>query len=128
IYLVVIYCSIIIYGYVLCFFLLFFFLMIRRPPISTLFPYTTLFRSLHAGDVLWRTNGRLPLLVEQSTAKGPHELEAVATPVHVRSEEHTSELQSRGHLVCRLLLEKKNHQHTHTLLDLHLYIWSKHTQ
>src|SRR5207253_4593341 len=66
--------------------------MIRRPPISTLFPYTTLFRSAwvpelsscHAG----RSGGRWPDRCD-------------------RSEEHTSELQSRGHLVCRLLLEKK---------------------
>src|SRR5436305_11743034 len=68
----------------------FFFLMIRRPPRSTLFPYTTLFRSR-------RVPQRLP---------GPppgRRRRAVA----VRSEEHTSELQSRPHLVCRLLLEKK---------------------
>src|SRR5712675_3432091 len=71
----------------LIFFFFFFFLMIRRPPRSTLFPYTTLFRSgwrWQAGPV------RRPL----------HYL-------HPRSEEHTSELQSRLHLVCRLLLEKK---------------------
>src|SRR6266480_6518358 len=71
------------------FFLLFFFLMIRRPPRSTLFPYTTLFRSTPAG-------GR-PEPV--GTALGP--------PFLGRSEEHTSELQSHVNLVCRLLLEKK---------------------
>src|SRR5437870_8076167 len=62
--------------------------MIRRPPRSTLFPYTTLFRS-HAGPAVCppRRGG--------------------CAPAGVRSEEHTSELQSRGHLVCRLLLEKK---------------------
>src|SRR2546422_3208272 len=74
----------------------FFFLMIRRPPRSTLFPYTTLFRSSLARTT-WvpgiqappaRTRGILPL-------------------TSCRSEEHTSELQSRLHLVCRLLLEKK---------------------
>src|SRR2546422_2508049 len=76
----------------------FFFLMIRRPPRSTLFPYTTLFRSheqqhgrqaghSHAGQQLAAFGGKL------------HR--------HQRSEEHTSELQSRLHLVCRLLLEKK---------------------
>src|SRR3990172_10805549 len=70
----------------------FFFLMIRRPPRSTLFPYTTLFRSHHVAD-------------------GPkaHRPEAGLEPGRrrARSEEHTSELQSRLHLVCRLLLEKK---------------------
>src|SRR6266568_5468464 len=76
--------------------LLFFFLMIRRPPRSTLFPYTTLFRS---------RRGR-------STAPGvgpgpppPHPVPPL--PGAARSEEHTSELQSQFHLVCRLLLEKK---------------------
>src|SRR5215813_15179579 len=77
------------------FFLFFFFLMIRRPPRSTLFPYTTLFRSptctSAAGGGPWRRSG-----------SGP------------RSEEHTSELQSRPHLVCRLLLEKKKKNNTHT--------------
>src|SRR5437660_12241337 len=76
----------------------FFFLMIRRPPRSTLFPYTTLFRStgevtydseLFEADTIERMAGHLLAVLEQ------------------RSEEHTSELQSRGHLVCRLLLEKK---------------------
>src|SRR5258708_18151401 len=73
--------------------LFFFFLMIRRPPRSTLFPYTTLFRSpsaLAAATVLpWRANARKCLRSFQ------------------RSEEHTSELQSPDHIVCRLLLEKK---------------------
>src|SRR5437870_11488050 len=77
--------------------------MIRRPPRSTLFPYTTLFRSRHHAVfvitvslfkivVLYRT-------IPQCICHGQ---------VYLRSEEHTSELQSRGHLVCRLLLEKKN--------------------
>src|SRR5260370_12065888 len=77
-----------------CFFS-FFFLMIRRPPRSTLFPYTTLFRSL----VLLRCQ---PANVWRA-ATGPR---WVAHPVQ-RSEEHTSELQSHLNLVCRLLLEKK---------------------
>src|SRR6267378_7507486 len=75
--------------------LVFFFLMIRRPPRSTLFPYTTLFRSpLPANEI-----ARYPL----------------ATKHHcpARSEEHTSELQSRRDLVCRLLLEKKKKQNVH---------------
>src|SRR5229473_6377843 len=80
-----------------CFF--FFFLMIRRPPRSTLFPYTTLFRALllapcGAGKTLaaWRW-------------------------VAARSEEHTSELQSLAYLVCRLLLEKKKELLTHPLIS-----------
>src|SRR6266496_4850104 len=71
----------------------FFFLMIRRPPRSTLFPYTTLFRSASAP--------------RQATAAIPSPSQCRWT----RSEEHTSELQSRRDLVCRLLLEKKKNQH-----------------
>src|SRR3970282_2708951 len=78
--------------------LFFFFLMIRRPPRSTLFPYTTLFRS---------RSRRTPPLGRAS--RGP------ARSRRTRSEEHTSELQSHHDLVCRLLLEKKN-RHTHRLL------------
>src|SRR5690348_17368740 len=79
--------------------------MIRRPPRSTLFPYTTLFRS-EPGDVAleWRRRGR--------------QLDRLATGLAIaqrdllqRSEEHTSELQSPVHLVCRLLLEKKKKKH-----------------
>src|SRR3712207_9203202 len=78
----------------------FFFLMIRRPPRSTLFPYTTLFRSL-ADD--------LGDLAAVGVAARPEAAVGVAPdqPPVVRSEEHTSELQSRQYLVCRLLLEKK---------------------
>src|SRR2546430_13682239 len=80
---------------------LFFFLMIRRPPRSTLFPYTTLFRSVLSGAVAG-TQRRLaaPSRFRINTAAG--EPRAFA-----RSEEHTSELQSQSNLVCRLLLEKK---------------------
>src|SRR5687768_18150760 len=77
--------------------------MIRRPPRSTLFPYTTLFRSVDAGTA---QAGLLPDdrgVVHHG--QGDQALRPVAVP-H-RSEEHTSELQSRLHLVCRLLLEKK---------------------
>src|SRR2546422_11421239 len=75
----------------------FFFLMIRRPPRSTLFPYTTLFRSRP-----WdRTRLNNPPRPESSSSAHPSSCE------RSRSEEHTSELQSRLHLVCRLLLEKK---------------------
>src|SRR3712207_8825617 len=101
--------------------------MIRRPPRSTLFPYTTLFRSYvrslsatvagcsASGKQLepdqlkfaQRENGSLPASVP---AVGGNLL------VPDRSEEHTSELQSRQYLVCRLLLEKQNHTHSHTFV------------
>src|SRR3989442_4970339 len=75
--------------------------MIRRPPRSTLFPYTTLFRS-GASPVLARGGLRIQVRKALDAAKSPTQV------VHVlRSEEHTSELQSRPHLVCRLLLDKK---------------------
>src|SRR5215510_16460886 len=79
----------------------FFFLMIRPPPRSTLFPYTTLFRSLfHVQQVV-------VLGTEIHRAGEAAEVVDHQPVVEERSEEHTSELQSRGHLVCRLLLEKK---------------------
>src|SRR3712207_7980431 len=104
---------------------IFFFLMIRRPPRSTLFPYTTLFRSdirgmkldhyfgpdrkQRAGDFTW-TFGKDTFVMKK--AKG-----AIPT----RSEEHTSELQSRQYLVCRLLLEKKKSSpHTFLARRIHL--------
>src|SRR2546429_7154720 len=96
---------------------IFFFLMIRRPPRSTLFPYTTLFRSdrpvlrvvalRFAGEICAFPGRVQPTLFDDR-------LDARVSPQpieHRRSEEHTSELQSRLHLVCRLLLEKKK-QHT----------------
>src|SRR5437588_6737992 len=73
------------------FFFFFFFLMIRRPPRSTLFPYTTLFRSLHPAQLR-----RFPGAGQRHGRRAD-----------LRSEEHTSELQSHSDLVCRLLLEKK---------------------
>src|SRR5216684_7066772 len=82
------------------FIIFFFFLMIRRPPISTLFPYTTLFRARPHGDRTPVTPAD-PLRLRQDVHVRHHR-DRVA-----RSEEHTSELQSRLHLVCRLLLEKK---------------------
>src|SRR5207302_10089792 len=82
--------------------LLFFFLMIRRPPRSTLFPYTTLFRSMT--DTLEGLYGcGLPFI----SPIGIHFLQRGLLVAAMRSEEHTSELQSRENLVCRLLLEKK---------------------
>src|SRR2546430_13422319 len=96
--------------------------MIRRPPRSTLFPYTTLFRShgcdqpqraaRHPGAALRRTDGG------HRRAGRPVGLEAARPPVvsihELRSEEHTSELQSQSNLVCRLLLEKKKNMSMHT--------------
>src|SRR3989449_5539346 len=101
--------------------------MIRRPPRSTLFPYTTLFRSLHASDLIESEdedepsdredengNGggganrsarrRLPNVADELKRGEAKIVQVIKEP---RSEEHTSELQSRLHLVCRLLLEKK---------------------
>src|SRR3712207_7566941 len=90
--------------------------MIRRPPRSTLFPYTTLFRSW---EVRWSTTGLHPRLGENQTfalrADAPPRAsvierggsEVLVPGYRYRSEEHTSELQSRQYLVCRLLLEKK---------------------
>src|SRR2546422_5418961 len=88
--------------------------MIRRPPRSTLFPYTTLFRSPRAARGRAQNETRRPDegAVGQSGAEGRgekhHRLRRLHRPRR-RSEEHTSELQSRLHLVCRLLLEKKKH-------------------
>src|SRR5688572_31801994 len=77
----------------------FFFLMLRRPPRSTLFPYTTLFRSLRSISVTVRTRS--------VAVHAGCNLFFNWTPTTSRSEEHTSELQSQSNLVCRLLLEKK---------------------
>src|SRR3712207_7482751 len=91
-----------------------FFLMIRRPPRSTLFPYTTLFRSQlghHVGDQGVSVALALPQVepdVERLELALQRLHRDVVQPPPQRSEEHTSELQSRQYLVCRLLLEKKN--------------------
>src|SRR2546429_7188347 len=81
--------------------LFFFFLMIRRPPRSTLFPYTTLFRSACGLDLHNSKRSEMGAPLQSATLIIPNRV------ARVRSEEHTSELQSRLHLVCRLLLEKK---------------------
>src|SRR5947208_4177645 len=86
----------------LCLSLFFFFLMIRRPPRSTLFPYTTLFRSIVG---VYATLGVFLILAARDPAAHRQDQE--------RSEEHTSELQSPDHLVCRLLLEKKKQTEEH---------------
>src|SRR5690349_24948217 len=90
--------------HIVYFFYLFFFLMIRRPPRSTLFPYTTLFRSPAP------TGLRTPPRRARSRGRSRRRTAGrcrTARPAPRRSEEHTSELQSRRDLVCRLLLEKK---------------------
>src|SRR5260221_49659 len=95
--------------------ILFFFLMIRRPPRSTLFPYTTLFRSQAAHDVR-----PVPIVALASPLK-----KQWRHPFEVRrSEEHTAELQSHSDLVCRLLLEKKNHDYQTTSAPFFSNIWS----
>src|SRR3712207_8734071 len=107
--------------------ILFFFLMIRRPPRSTLFPYTTLFRS-------WTGICISKLRIHSQIEKFPSSLNSIrlekstfasslSTLFWLRSEEHTSELQSRQYLVCRLLLEKKKKNnnlvsHTPTFITL----------
>src|SRR5688572_32090296 len=114
------------YVYIFYFFFFFFFLMIRRPPRSTLFPYTTLFRSPGVGN-------------------GPRGLYRAGNKTHgqarwsrrgrdrrwTRSEEHTSELQSQSNLVCRLLLEKKKKKkpqlYIKKIVDIHHNICQLHT-
>src|SRR5260370_15512679 len=98
-------------GIVFLLYFFFFFLMIRRPPRSTLFPYTTLFRSPGTGPMTpaartaWPADGARLLEPSVSYALG-----VVLAVTPERSEEHTSELQSHLNLVCRLLLEKKKKQ------------------
>src|SRR2546426_7736580 len=88
--------------------LLFFFLMIRRPPRSTLFPYTTLFRSeAKARDVTVQALIRTIVVPDWLKAAPTGQVNIQNTLAQPRSEEHTSELQSPCNLVCRLLLEKK---------------------
>src|SRR5689334_24194573 len=80
--------------------------MIRRPPRSTLFPYTTLFRSAFVRGLYTGVSAELTPQVADALA----ERLLSSSILNTRSEEHTSELQSQFHLVCRLLLEKKNHR------------------
>src|SRR3712207_8176861 len=101
---------------------MFFFLMIRRPPRSTLFPYTTLFRSRGgARAVLPLQHHALPRRQAAAPARPGRHRPAPAPRRRRRSEEHTSELQSRQYLVCRLLLEKKK---KYLFIILHLYLIS----
>src|SRR3712207_8344632 len=97
----------------------FFFLMIRRPPRSTLFPYTTLFRSARRDLLVPR---RAPRPVRSVLAGAGRRHRARACRRAPRSEEHTSELQSRQYLVCRLLLEKKKKKIIRSNLCLYTYV------
>src|SRR5258708_15438272 len=84
--------------------------MIRRPPRSTLFPYTTLFRSrkdMRAFELLYRNYYRRLTRFLHRITRQAYLVEEIVNDTMLRSEEHTSELQSPDHLVCRLLLEKK---------------------
>src|SRR3712207_9012747 len=96
----------------------FFFLMIRRPPRSTLFPYTTLFRSetengeqrRHGGARHFSARKRIDTRGDQQVVEERDQNRHCELRLEPRSEEHTSELQSRQYLVCRLLLEKKKNK------------------
>src|SRR2546426_8963037 len=106
--------------------LIFFFLMIRRPPRSTLFPYTTLFRST-VPEVAQRLRVKTRFVYAHRKALGGVALSkrALRFPeTAVRSEEHTSELQSPCNLVCRLLLEKKKKKMSFTsyITDICIYL------
>src|SRR2546421_4773498 len=107
---------------------LFFFLMIRRPPRSTLFPYTTLFRSRSAAAASDEPPPS-PAATGSclSSSKRPSFNPSIrSASVRARSEEHTSELQSRSDLVCRLLLEKKK-QNRPRILSTHLPHYAPYT-
>src|SRR2546425_1643053 len=96
--------------------------MIRRPPRSTLFPYTTLFRSVHRGPAYSRIRGleypgmgpcgiyRVRILGVDRQSRNEQGAVGIGSQPGFRSEEHTSELQSLAYLVCRLLLEKKKNK------------------
>src|SRR3712207_7298113 len=83
--------------------------MIRRPPRSTLFPYTTLFRSQHAATIFFEKH-RAKIIARLVKSSADYRTHRCTGPGPPRSEEHTSELQSRQYLVCRLLLENRKKQ------------------
>src|SRR3712207_8022658 len=97
-----------------------FFLMIRRPPRSTLFPYTTLFRSTPSGRVSHARPAATP--APRNRPRSASTKLPSASARKSRSEEHTSELQSRQYLVCRLLLEKKKTVRAEKLKSENLYV------
>src|SRR3712207_7242372 len=96
--------------------------MIRRPPRSTLFPYTTLFRSGISARKAWNHHAHRASRPPSLPPATPTQQAFQVLPRHDRSEEHTSELQSRQYLVCRLLLEKKKKQQ---IIILHTNIHKK---
>src|SRR3712207_8293970 len=98
--------------------------MIRRPPRSTLFPYTTLFRSFEAEI----RRAFVPLALDPIAVLGQHDEEVRHATRRLRSEEHTSELQSRQYIVCRLLLEKKKNNFITVITNQYLYILFKRTR
>src|SRR3712207_6903385 len=106
---------------------MFFFLMIRRPPRSTLFPYTTLFRSgrrraLSMSTPFTESTRIIPQYF--SASRGERTAPEMRSPIRSpRSEEHTSELQSRQYLVCRLLLEKKKKKKTNANTITHYDVY-----
>src|SRR2546425_6718977 len=91
--------------------------MIRRPPRSTLFPYTTLFRSRQEREAFLEQNREAYDALASALKTLEAELAAAAQKPEERSEEHTSELQSLAYLVCRLLLEKKKNNNINTTED-----------
>src|SRR2546430_10081097 len=97
--------------------------MIRRPPRSTLFPYTTLFRSQRMPG----PRGQVGVVHERGGPGAPAVQHRGAEPIErtvgVRSEEHTSELQSQSNLVCRLLLEKKKNDHTSVRDEVAVHVY-----
>src|SRR5690348_17993210 len=98
--------------------------MIRRPPRSTLFPYTTLFRSYYEQVTLNKQVILQGASVDNVFIDGSgNDLRHISLYIQpwIRSEEHTSELQSPVHLVCRLLLEKKKNKKQHTYLHISIY-------
>src|SRR2546421_4576694 len=101
--------------------------MIRRPPRSTLFPYTTLFRSVEAR--LSRLDSEIAAMQQEAEAGAKAEEERTKTAAEEeRSEEHTSELQSRSDLVCRLLLEKKKNNNMKVLTRTPTHTYSTQAQ
>src|SRR3712207_8723156 len=92
--------------------------MIRRPPRSTLFPYTTLFRSFGISGVLLASISGILMGGATASITGGAVVTSSVFSNSIRSEEHTSELQSRQYLVCRLLLEKKKKQISRITLDI----------
>src|SRR3712207_7152339 len=97
--------------------------MIRRPPRSTLFPYTTLFRSPGTFVVGEEETMERPLITAVTHSRDEARVTLLGVPDHPRSEEHTSELQSRQYLVCRLLLEKKKSNQIYHILLLYLILF-----